>query len=150
MNEWTDFLVEHSRNLRRNTLKLLQTVPEDRHNWRPHADSLSFAEIAWFLHLCDQWFAEKVLSPDKAIFPEKSIQHYDRQERLFVLSVLELDRSQEQRQKLLESVTAEMLSQKVFDERFGETTWLQVIIEGYLEIEVNKTGRIESYLEIIR
>lgn len=142
-------LAEYALRLRKKTLKLLESIPEKRHNWRPTVHGYSLAELAYSLHKADLWLSEKMEAPERTLFPRSEIQHYDRQEELFVRSLLELDRWQEKRIALVNSMSDSFLSEQVFDERFGSVSWLQLILEGYLAEEIRCQGMLEVSLQML-
>jgi uncharacterized damage-inducible protein DinB len=43
------------------TRRVVQAVPADRCNYRPHADSRSALELAWHIACCDIWFLDGFL-----------------------------------------------------------------------------------------
>jgi len=142
-------LLEMAVSARKETINLLRSVPKERHNWRPQTGSRSFAEIAFFLHNLDLWLLEKHKDGELAVFPDFKIKSYDRSEDLFANSVLELSRLQEQRDAVIRDLTEGRLTELVFDERYGEIPWLQLLLEGYIGIEQRQAGIIHAYLELI-
>lgn len=139
---------DYADSLRRETLKLLQSVPEDRHNWRPETNGYSIAETAYFLHKLDCWFEDLLANPESAIFPSEEVQHYDRQEQLFVMSVLELDNWRGKRRKLISGLE-DKLPGLVLDEQLGKVSWQRLVLERYLGVEAAARGRLEVYLDLL-
>jgi len=143
-------LAEFSRAVRESTLKRLRRVPAGKENWRIAEETMSFADVAQ--HLCDAdlWLFEKL--QNASLPPLRGAAHRvittDRNDYLAILG--ELAQTGRRRAALLEGMTADRLSEKLFDHRFGGpvTVWW-IIVRGNLDHEIHHRGQIAAFLRIV-
>jgi uncharacterized damage-inducible protein DinB len=144
-------LAEFARAVRESTLKRLRRVPPGSENWRIHGQAMSFADLARHIAEADRWLLEKLGDPSLPAMTGRAhlVEIAGRREYQALLE--ELEETGRQRAALLESMTADRLSQKLPDERFGGavSTWW-VIVRGNLDHEIHHRGQIAAFLRIVQ
>jgi uncharacterized damage-inducible protein DinB len=150
MSREVERLAQFSDAVRGSTLKRLRAVRDDRINWRPVADALSFTDIARHLLRCDRYLIDRlnglsvppILVADVNIVPVRPIEYR--------ALVDELRQSGEQRSHLIAGLSESSLDKTVRDERFdGEISFWWLIVRGCLDHEVHHRGQLAAYLRIL-
>jgi uncharacterized damage-inducible protein DinB len=136
--------------VRESTLKRLLLVPNGFENWRPTKASLSFADITQHLIDADSWLFHKLQTPELPSLQGQLglVEVYSR--AAFDSLVEKLREIGERRKVLIESLTEDDLSRRIYDDRFdGEVEVWWIIVRGNLDHETHHRGQIAAYLRIV-
>jgi uncharacterized damage-inducible protein DinB len=136
--------------VRESTLNRLQQVPDGFENWRPTEASLSFADIAQHLTDADNWLFHKLQKPELPSLQGQAGLVSVHSRAVFDSLIDKLCEIGERRKILIESLTDDDLSRRIFDDRFGdevEVWW--IIVRGNLDHETHHRGQVAVYLRIV-
>jgi uncharacterized damage-inducible protein DinB len=136
--------------VRESTLRRLVLVPDGFENWRPTEASLSFADIAQHLIDADNWLFQKLRIPELPSMQGLANRLDVHNRAVFDSLIEELYKIGERRKVLIENLTADVLSRRIFDDRFGsevEVWW--IIVRGNLDHETHHRGQVAVYLRIV-
>ena len=131
--------------VRESTIKRLLQLPDGFEGWRPTEASLSFADIAQHLIDADNWLFHKLQTPDLPPLQGQAGLVDVPNRAVFDGLVEKLRKIGERRKVLIESLTKDDLSRRIFDSRFGgevEVWWL--IARGNLDHETHHRGQVAS------
>jgi len=145
-----DRLAAFARAVRESTLTRLRRVPPGSENWRIDGGAMSFADLARHIADADHWLFQKLNDPALPAMTGRAhlVEIAARDEYLALLA--ELEETGRRRAALLESLTADRLSQKLPDERFGgaASVWW-IIVRGNLDHEIHHRGQIAAWLGVV-
>jgi len=144
-------LSEFSLAIRESTIRRLKAVAEDRENWSPDPDAMSFADIAQHLIDCDKWLFEKLKNPGLKSITGKAgtAQVQSHGEYLQLLEALK--RIGAMRAELIKHLNGRDWSNLIFDDRvFGKVEVWWLIVRGNLDHEIHHRGQIATYLRLMR
>jgi uncharacterized damage-inducible protein DinB len=136
--------------VRESTLKRLLQVPDGFEGWRPTEASLSFADIAQHLIDADNWLFQKLQTPELPPLQGQAGLVDVHNRAIFAGLVEKLREIGKRRKILIENLTEEDLSRRIFDSRFGgevEVWW--IVVRGNLDHETHHRGQVAAYLRIV-
>lgn len=136
--------------VRESTLKRLLRVPDGFEGWRPTEASLSFADIAQHLVDADNWLFQKLQTPGLPSLQGRANLALVHGRANYDGLVEKLREIGERRKILIEGLTDDDLSRRIFDDRFGgevEVWW--IIVRGNLDHEAHHRGQMAAYLRIV-
>ena len=142
-------LAELSAAIRDSTMKRLRRVPPGAENWRPTADSLSFADIAHHLLHADEWLGRKLAEPSLGKMTAQAHESGPVDSAAFSRLLERLEASGRERATRISGMSAAGLDAMIFDDRFGGdvSTWW-VIVRGNLDHETHHRGQLAALLRI--
>jgi len=105
--------------VRESTIKRLLQLPDGFEGWRPTEVSLSFADIAQHLIDADNWLCQKLQTPDLSPLQGQAGLVDVPNRAVFDGLIDKLRKIGERRKILLENLTEDDLSRRMFDSRFG-------------------------------
>lgn len=143
-------MAEFSEAVRESTLSRLQKVPEYYENWRPVPGAMSIGDILQHLLDCDKWLIEKILRPETQGIQGQADELVIEDRKMFTEKIDELRTSGIIRKKWIAELDNNLLTQEIFDDRFGKnvTIWW-IIMRGNLDHEIHHRGQLSVYLRMI-
>ena len=145
-----ELLKDFTKAVRESTIKRLIKVPEGYKHWKICKGSLSFAEIAKHLIDLDEWTLQKIKEPTlKAIETQTAIMDSCTREK-FLQLIEDLKYTLEKKLKFLDSIDANDLEHKIYDDRFNNEVSLSwILLRGNLDHEIHHRGQIAAYLRVL-
>ncbi len=142
-------LAQLSDAVRESTITRMLQVPAGFENWRPTEVSLSFADIAQHLVDADNWFFQKLQTPELPSMKGRACSVHLPDRAAWDDLIKKLSDVGKHRRSLIESLSGSDLSRRIFDDRFGgevEIWW--VIVRGNLDHETHHRGQLAAYLRL--
>lgn len=143
-------LSELSKAVRESTLKRLLLVPGGKENWRPTAQTLSFADLAQHLIDTDEYLFKFLAHPQQTGIKEVPATPKDYEREHFLDLVNQLRLLGERRCELIAGLSGAELDTPVADERFdGLVSLWWVIVRGTFDHEAHHRGQLALYLRMM-